>query len=424
MKQETIATHFGYDSKTGTGSMAIPLYQTTAYNFGTAETAANRFALAELGPIYTRLNNPTTDIFEARAAALENGVAAIATASGQAAIFYAVSNIAAAGENIIVAKKIYGGSNSLFHHTLKRFGIEARAFDSDNADDLENLIDGKTRAIFFETLSNPQIAIPNIEKIVAIASKHGIITIADNTVPTPILFRPIEHGVDVVVHSASKYMSGQGLSIGGVVVAGKGLNQKIITSARYAHFKGPDESYHGLIYADLTENFDIYTLRMRLSLIRDIGATISPFNSWQLIQGLETLAIRMKKHSENTLKIAEFLNSHKEVKSVTYPGLKSDAGYERAQKYFDGGMASGLLCFEVDSFEKAKKVLDKVKIFSIVVNIGDSKSIITHPASTTHQQIPPSELTKIGVPAGLIRLSIGIEDTDDLIEDLKQALEA
>ena len=423
MKQETIATHFGYDTKQGAGTMAVPIYQTTAYDFGSAETAAKRFQLEEIGPIYTRLSNPTTDILESRIAALEDGAAAIVTASGQAAIFYSIANIAAVGDNIIVAKKIYGGTMVLFIHTLKRFGIEARVFDSDTANDLEALIDDKTKAIFFETLSNPQIAIPNFEKIVKIADRHGIITIADNTVPTPILFQPFKHGIDVVVHSASKYICGQGLSLAGAVVSNKNLNKKIVGNARYAHFNQPDESYHGLVYADLTDKFDIYTLRMRVALVRDIGATISPFNSWQLIQGLETLSVRIERHSQNSLKIAEFLNSHKNVKRVTYPGLKENSEHKKAQKYFKDGMASGLMCFEVDSFERAVKVLSKVKLFKIVVNIGDSKSLITHPASTTHQQLSPEELTEAGITKELIRISIGLENADDLIEDLKQALE-
>ena len=284
MKQETLAIHAGYDTNSGFGTMAVPIFQSTAYDFGSAQTAAARFNLTDSGHIYTRLGNPTTDVFETRVAALEDGAAAIATASGQAALFYSIVNIASAGDNIIIAKKIYGGTTVLFTHSLKRFGIEAKIFDSDTADDLENLIDERTRAIFFETLSNPQISIPNIEKIVSIADKHGVITIADNTVPTPILIQPFKHGVDVVVHSASKYMSGQGLSLGGVVVAAKHLNDKIKGNARYEHFNVPDPSYHDILYTDMADKFDIYTLRMRLAVVRDIGAVISPFNSWQLIR--------------------------------------------------------------------------------------------------------------------------------------------
>lgn len=423
MKQETLAIHAGYDTNSGFGTMAVPIFQSTAYDFGSAQTAAARFNLTDSGHIYTRLGNPTTDVFETRVAALEDGAAAIATASGQAALFYSIVNIASAGDNIIIAKKIYGGTTVLFTHSLKRFGIEAKIFDSDTADDLENLIDERTRAIFFETLSNPQISIPNIEKIVSIADKHGVITIADNTVPTPILIQPFKHGVDVVVHSASKYMSGQGLSLGGVVVAAKHLNDKIKGNAKYEHFNVPDPSYHDILYTDMADKFDIYTLRMRLAVVRDIGAVISPFNSWQLIQGLETLSIRMQKHSQNALEIAKFLDSHKFIKSVAYPGLPSNIDHKKAQKYFKNAMSSGLFCFETDSFERAQKLLSKVKLFKIVVNIGDTKSLITHPASTTHHQLTAEELKKAGISKELIRISVGLEDAEDLIADLAQALE-
>lgn len=419
MREKTLAIHEGYN-KDSNRTMSVPIYQTTAYDFGSAEVAANRFALTELGPIYTRLNNPTTDILEARITALENGAGAVAVASGQAASFYAIANVAQSGENIIIAKKIYGGSTTLLTHTIKRFGIEARVFDGDNADDLESLIDDKTRAIFFETLSNPQIAIPDIEKIVEIAKKYKIFTIADNTVATPIIFKPLDYGVDIVVHSGSKYICGNGTAIGGLIIERVGLNEFFKDSDRYPHFNEPDESYHGLVYTSLP--LPIFTLRVRLSLIRDIGAVISPFNSWLLIQGLETLSVRMKEHSNNALKVAQFLESHKSVKSVNYPALKTNSGHQRVQKYFKDGLASGLISFEVESFEKAKNVLNSVKIFSIVVNIGDSKSIITHPASTTHQQVPASELIKQDVSPALIRLSIGLEDSEDLIEDLNQAL--
>ena len=419
MTQETLALHHGYD-KRGFGTMSVPIYQTTAYDFETAERAANLFALKELGPIYTRLNNPTTDVLEARIAALENGEAAIATASGQAAIFCTIANLAAVGDNIIVAKKIYGGSTTLLTHTLKRFGIKAKVFESDHADDLEALIDENTKAIFFEALSNPQIAIPNIEKIVAIGQKYNIVTVCDNTVATPILFQPLNHGVDVSVHSASKYICGQGTALGGLVIEAKGLNTKLIGNPRYPHFNEPDESYHGLVYAQLP--FPIFSLRIRLSLIRDIGATISPYNAWLLIQGLETLSLRIKEHSRNAYKVASFLKSHPKVKQVAYPALETDALHARAKKYFKDAQTSGLLSFEVEGLEFAKHILNTTKLFSVVVNIGDSKSIITHPASTTHQQLSHEELALAGIKEGVIRLSIGLENADDLIEDLKVAL--
>lgn len=423
MRQETIATHYGYNQKEGHGTMAVPIYQTTAYDFGNEETAANRFALKELGPIYTRLNNPTVDVFEARLAALEGGKAAIATSSGQAAAFCAIVNLAGNGDNIIVGEKVYGGTTSLTRHTLKRFGITTKIFNSDDASDLEGLIDENTKAIFFETLSNPQIAIADVEAITKIANKYGIVTIADNTVATPILYQPFKDGVDVITHSASKYISGQGLSIAGAVVANVNLNEKLKDNPRYPHFNEPDESYHGLVYSSLPlDFFDIFTLRIRLTLIRDIGASISPFNAFQIIQGLETLSLRIKEHSKNALAVAEFLESHPSVKSVNYPGLKSSPLHEKAKIKFKNGMSSGLISFEVNDLKTAKQVLNRVKIFSIVVNIGDSKSIITHPASTTHQQLSETELKSANVTNELIRLSVGLENSDDLIEDLKQAL--
>ncbi len=419
MQDRTIALHSGYE-KDSNKSMAVPIYQTTAYDFESAQTAADRFALKELGMIYTRLNNPTTAVLENRIAALEDGEAAIATASGQSAIFFAIANLAQAGENIIIAKKIYGGATTLLTHTIKRFGIEARVFDSDSADNLEELIDDKSRAIFFESLSNPQICVADVDKIVKIAKKYNIITICDNTVATPAIFKPLERGVDVVVHSSSKYISGQGSALGGLIVEAKGLNSKLIGNARYPHFNEPDESYHGLVYADLP--LPMFTLRVRLSLIRDIGATPSPYNSWLHIQGLETLLLRVKAHSENALKIAQWLLHHPRVKSVNYPALQSDPNHNRAIEYFKDGLCSGLVSFEVGDFEYAKSILDKTELFAVVVNIGDSKSIITHSASTTHQQLSKEELQSSGVTDGLVRLSVGLEDVDDLIRDLEQAM--
>ncbi len=420
MEQETLALHHAYDKDASFRTMAVPIYQTTAYDFGSAQMGADLFALKKIGPIYTRLNNPTTDVFEARVAALEGGAAAIATASGQMAVFYTIANLAEAGDNIIVAKKVYGGTTSLVNHTIKRFGIETRLFDPDEADDLEGKIDEKTKLILFESLSNPQISIPNIEKIVKIANKYNIMTACDNTVATPILFKPFEYGVDIVVHSTSKYMSGQGLSIGGIAVERNGLNEKIKDNPRYKHFNEPDESYHGLVYTDL--KLPNFSLRMRLSLIRDIGGVPAPFNSWLLIQGLETLSVRMEKHSQNTLEVAKFLSSHPKVESVTYPGLKEDKQHQKAMKYFKDGLCSGLLNFNTIDEQTATKVLDNVKIFSIATNIGDSKSVITHPTSTTHQQVPLEELAKVGVTPCSIRLSVGLESSKDLIDDLARAL--
>ncbi len=420
MDIETLALHAGYE-KDAHGTMAVPIYQSTAYEFRDAEHAANLFALKELGNIYTRLNNPTTDVFEKRFAALEGGEAAIATSSGMAAIFYAFANLAAAGENIVCASQAYGGTLTQTAHTLKRFGIEARFFNVHDMEELRSKIDDKTRAIFFETLTNPSIDVADIDAIVAIANEHGIVSVTDNTVATPILCQPLLRGVDVSVHSASKYTTGQGLAIGGIMVERKGLTDKLKSNPRYAHFNEPDESYHGLVYTEV--GLPAFTLRARLSLLRDLGAAPSPFNSWLFIQGMETLPLRMQKHSQNALAVAKFLEEHPKVKKVNYPGLPSNPNYKMAQKYFKDGMASGLLSFELGSFEEAKKVVDSVEIFSLVVNIGDSKSIITHPASTTHQQLSEEELVACGVPSGLIRLSCGLESSNDLIEDLKQALE-
>jgi len=421
MDLQTKALHVGYEKDTQ-GTMAVPLYMTTAYEFRDVEHAANLFALKELGNIYTRLNNPTTDVFEKRFAELEGGEASIATASGMSAIFYAIANSAEAGDNIICANQLYGGTLTQTAHTLKRFGIEARFFDVQNPSEIENLIDDKTKVIFFESLTNPSIDVADIEAITAIANKYNILTVVDNTVATPVLCRPFEFGVDVVVHSASKYTTGQGLAIGGILVERKGLLEKLKGNPRYAHFNEPDESYHGLVYVDVP--LPPFTLRTRLSLLRDLGATVSPFNSWLFIQGMETLALRMREHSKNALELAQFLESHPKVLKVNYAGLKSNSNYKNAQKYFQDGQASGLLSFEVASLEEATKIVNATKLYSLVVNIGDSKSIITHPASTTHQQLSEEELISCGVPSGLIRISCGLESIKDLIEDIEQALES
>ncbi len=420
MKQQTLALHAGYE-KDSQGTMAVPIYQTTAYEFRDVEHAANLFALKELGNIYTRLNNPTTDVLEKRFATLEAGEAALATASGMAAIFYAIANAAEAGDNIVCASQLYGGTLTQAAHTFKRFGIEARFFDVHDPEQIKTLVDERTKVIFFESLTNPSIDVADIEAIVSIADEYGILTIVDNTVATPILCQPLKHGVDVVVHSASKYTTGQGLAIGGIMVERKMVADKLKDNPRYPQFNEPDESYHGLVYLDTP--LPPYTLRARLTLLRDIGAVVAPFNSWLFIQGLETLPIRMPVHSKNAMMVAEFLVSHPKVLKVNYPGLVSDPNHELAMKYFKDGMCSGLLSFEVEDFETAKAIVDRTKIFSLVVNIGDSKSIITHPASTTHQQLSEAEMLACGVKPGLIRLSIGLEDPEDLIADLKQALE-
>jgi len=421
MDLQTKALHAGYE-KDSQGTMAVPIYQTTAYEFRDVEHAANLFALKELGNIYTRLNNPTTDVFEKRFAELEGGAAAIATSSGMSASFFAIANAAEAGDNIICAKQLYGGSLTLTAHTLKRFGIEARFFDVHKPEQIEALVDAKTKIIFFESLTNPSIDVADISAITSIANKHGILSVVDNTVATPVICRPFEFGADISVHSASKYTTGQGLAIGGIMVERNGLTDKLKGNDRYSHFNEPDASYHGLVYTDV--GLPPYSLRARLSLLRDLGAVSSPFNSWLFIQGMEHLSLRMREHSKNALALAEYLEMHPRVKKVNYPGLKSNSNYDMAQKYFEDGLCSGLLSFEVDSLEEATKIVDATELYSLVVNIGDSKSIITHPASTTHQQLTPDELIACGVPTGLIRISCGLESIKDLIADIKQALEA
>ncbi len=418
MQPETIALHAGYEKDTQ-GTMAVPIYMSTAYEFRDSEHAANLFALKELGNIYTRLMNPTSAIFEKRFAELEGGVAAIATASGMSAIFSCIVNLCEAGDNILVASAVYGGTSTLTDHTIKRFGIETRKFDVSNPNSLEDLIDEKTKLILFESLSNPNLQVADFQSIVNIANRKNIITVVDNTVATPMLCNPIKLGCDIVVHSTSKYTNGQGLALGGIIVDSATSGEKIKGNKRYNHFNTPDESYHGLVYSELP--FPPFIMRILLNVLRDLGAAPSPFNSWLMIQGLETLSLRMKQHSSSALTIAQFLESHPKVSKVNYPGLKSDNNYERATKYLNGGY-SGLLSFEVSDLETAKTIVDATDIFSVVVNIGDSKSLIVHPASTTHQQLNDDELKESGINAGLIRLSIGLENANDLIEDLEKAL--
>jgi O-acetylhomoserine (thiol)-lyase len=423
MEKETLAIHSGYE-KDGQRTMAVPIYQTTAYDFGTADFAASSFNLQQgTDNVYTRVGNPTTAVFEKRFAEIERGSGALAVSSGMSAITYSIMNIAEAGDNIIASSKLYGGTLTLFTHTLKRFGIETRFFDIDNPNEIENLIDENTKGIFFESLSNPNVVLADLESIAKIGEKNGIVTIVDNTVATPILCNPTDFGVDVVVHSASKYTTGQGLAIGGVIVERENLVEKIKGNSRYPQFNNPDESYHGLVYANSVVSPILFTFRARMVLLRDTGSVLSPFNSWLFIQGLETLSLRMAQHSKNALEIAKFLEAHKDVKVVNYPKLDSSKYKFLADKYLSNG-ASGLLSFEVESYEKAKSIVDNVEIFTLVANIGDSKSIITHPASTTHQQLSEDEMKKAGVSRGLIRLSVGIENSKDLISDLQKAFEA
>jgi O-acetylhomoserine (thiol)-lyase len=423
MQLQTEALHAGYDKDTQR-TMAVPIYMSTAFDFGSTDFAASSFNLQQgTDNVYTRVGNPTTAVLEKRFAVLEGGSAALAVSSGMSAIFYSILNVAQAGDNIVVANQLYGGTVTLFSQTLKRLGIEARFFDIHSTDAIEALIDEHTKCLFFESITNPSIDVPNFDALIAIANKHNIITIVDNTVATPMLCQPLLLGVDVVVHSASKYTTGQGLAIGGLIVERKNLAEKIKGNVRYPDFNAPEVSYHGLVFADSVVSGILFTFRARMILMRDTGAVLSPFNAWLFIQGVETLSLRMKQHSQSALSIAQWLENHPSVKKVNYPLLESDKSYSNAQKYLTKG-ASGLLSFEVENFETAKKVLDNVNIFSIVANIGDSKSIINHSASTTHQQLSKEELKKAGVSEGLIRLSVGLEDCDDLIADLKAAFDA
>ncbi|EPO1961151.1 O-acetylhomoserine aminocarboxypropyltransferase/cysteine synthase [Campylobacter jejuni] len=419
--KETLALHGAYNFDTQR-SISVPIYQNTAYNFENLDQAAARFNLQELGNIYSRLSNPTSDVLGQRLANIEGGAFGIPVTSGMAACFYALINLASSGDNVAYSNKIYGGTQTLISHTLKNFGIEAREFDIDDLDSLEKVIDQNTKAIFFESLSNPQIAIADIEKISQIAKKHKIVSICDNTVATPFLLQPFKHGVDVIVHSLSKYVSGQGTALGGALIERKDLNDLLKNNDRYKAFNTPDPSYHGLNLNTL--DLPIFSIRIIITWLRDLGASLAPQNAWLLLQGLETLAVRIEKHSQNAEKVANFLNSHPDIKGVNYPTLASNAYHNLFKKYFDKNFASGLLSFEAKDYEHARRICDKTQLFLLAANLGDSKSLIIHPASTTHSQLSEEELQKAGITKATIRLSIGLENSDDLIADLKQAIES
>ncbi|EHY9325842.1 O-acetylhomoserine aminocarboxypropyltransferase/cysteine synthase [Campylobacter coli] len=419
--KETLALHGAYNFDTQR-SISVPIYQNTAYNFENLDQAAARFNLQELGNIYSRIGNPTSDVLGQRLANVEGGAFGIPVSSGMAACFYALVNLASSGDNVAYSNKIYGGTQTLISHTLKNFGIEAREFDIDDLDSLEKVIDQNTKAIFFESLSNPQIAIADIEKITQIAKKHKIVSICDNTVATPFLLQPFKHGVDVIVHSLSKYVSGQGSALGGALIERKDLNDLLKNNDRYKAFNTPDPSYHGLNLNTL--DLPIFSIRIIITWLRDLGASLAPQNAWLLLQGLETLAVRIEKHSQNAEKVANFLNSHPDIKGVNYPTLASNAYHNLFKKYFDKNFASGLLSFEAKDYEHARRICDKTQLFLLAANLGDSKSLIIHPASTTHSQLSEEELQKAGIKKTTVRLSIGLENSDDLIADLKQAIES
>lgn len=419
--KETLALHGAYNFDTQR-SISVPIYQNTAYNFENLDQAAARFNLQELGNIYSRIGNPTSDVLGQRLANVEGGAFGIPVSSGMAACFYALVNLASSGDNVAYSNKIYGGTQTLISHTLKNFGIEAREFDIDDLDSLEKVIDQNTKAIFFESLSNPQIVIADIEKITQIAKKHKIVSICDNTVATPFLLQPFKYGVDVVVHSLSKYVSGQGSALGGALIERKDLNDLLKNNDRYKAFNTPDPSYHGLNLNTL--DLPIFSIRIIITWLRDLGASLAPQNAWLLLQGLETLAVRIEKHSQNAEKVANFLNSHPDIKGVNYPTFENNAYHNLFKKYFDKNLASGLLSFEARDYEHARRICDKTQLFLLAANLGDSKSLIIHPASTTHSQLSEEELQKAGIKKTTVRLSIGLENSDDLIADLKQAIES
>lgn len=420
-KFETLQLHVGQEEPDpATDSRAVPIYQTSSYVFKDCDQAERRFGLNENGNIYTRLMNPTSDIFEKRMAALEGGIAALATASGSAAISYAVQNIAHAGDHIISANTIYGGTYNLFAHTLKDFGIETTFVDADNIENFENAIKSNTKAIFIESLGNPNSSIIDVDKLSELAHKNNIPLIVDNTFATPYLFRPIEHGADIVVHSATKFIGGHGTSIGGIIIDSGNFDWSM--SDKFHCLSKPDPSYHGVIFTEAAGK-SAYITRIRVVLMRDTGASISPFNSFLFLQGLETLSLRVERHVENALKIVDYLNNHNKVEKVNHPSLENSKYKKLYDKYFQND-AGSIFTFEIKGgVKEAKEFINKLQIFSLLANVADVKSLVIHPASTTHSQMTESELKKSGIKLNTIRLSIGTEHIDDLIYDLEQAFE-
>lgn len=416
----TLALHAGQTPDPATNSRAVPIYQTTSYSFNSAEHAANLFSLKEMGNIYTRLMNPTSDVLEKRLAELDGGVGALALASGSAAITLAIMNIAQNGDNIVASSSLYGGTYNLFKHTFARMGIKVKFIDSSNPDHFAAAIDDNTKAIYAEAIGNPQNNVDDFEAIARIAHDHNLPLIVDNTVATPALFKPIEHGADIVCYSLTKFIGGHGTSIGGAVVDSGNFDW---SSGRFPEFTTPDPSYHGLVYHEALGNL-AYILKMRLTLLRDMGPCLSPFNAFQFLQGLETLHVRMPRHCENALTVANHLQRHPLVNWVNYPGLESHKDYQRAQKYLPKGQGAILTFGIKGGLEEGKKFIDNIKLASHLANIGDAKTLVIHPASTTHQQLNEEEQKSAGVTQDMIRVSVGIEDVLDIIADLDQALAA
>jgi O-acetylhomoserine (thiol)-lyase len=416
----TKALHAGQTADPTTNSRAVPIYQTTSYVFDSSEHAANLFSLAEMGNIYTRLMNPTTDVLEKRLAELDGGVGALALASGTAAINLAILNLAKAGDNIISAQYLYGGTYNMFNYTLKRMGITVKFVDSSNPANITNAIDENTKAVFSETIGNPKNNVDDFEMIARIAHDNGLPFIVDNTAATPYLFKPIEHGADIVCYSLTKFIGGHGTSIGGAVVDSGKFDW---SSGRFEEYTTPDPSYHGLVYHEALGEL-AYILKMRLTLLRDMGPCLSPFNAFQILQGLETLHVRMPRHCENALNVAQFLEDHHLVTWVNYPGLESHPDHDRAKRYLPAGQGA-ILGFGIKGGREAGAMfIDSVQLCSHLANIGDAKTLVIHPASTTHQQLSDKEQLAAGVSADYIRVSVGIEDVEDIIEDLDQALKA
>lgn len=418
---DTLQIHAGQESDPTTGSRAVPIYQTTAYTFKDTDYAADLFALKEFGNIYTRIMNPTTDVFEKRIAVLEGGVAALAVASGSAAITYAIMNLASAGDEIVSAGSLYGGTYNLFANTLPRYGINTKFVDANNPDNFAAAITDKTKALFIETIGNPSASIVDIAAVALIAKQHGIPLIVDNTFATPYLCRPFEHGANIVVHSATKFIGGHGTSIGGVIVDGGNFDWA--ASGRFPEFTTPDKSYNGLVYTEVFGNL-AYIIKSRVQLLRDTGACLSPFNSFMFIQGLETLSLRVQRHVENAQKIAEYLEAHPQVSWVNYPGLASNHYYQLGKKYLPKGCGSIFTFGIKGGTVAAKEFVHNLKLFSLLANVADAKSLIIHPSSTTHAQLSQEQQILAGVDSDLLRLSIGIEDSRDLISDLEQAFKA
>lgn len=422
-RPETLVLHAGYRREETTKSVAVPIYQTTSYQFDSTEHAANLFALKEFGNIYSRIMNPTVDVLEQRVAALEGGVAALGVASGQSASTYAVMNLASAGDNIVSSTDLYGGTWNLFANQLKQFGVEVRFVDPEDPEGFRKAADERTRAFYAETLPNPKLHVFPIKEVADIGRELGIPLIMDNTA-APHLVRPFDHGAAIIVYSLTKYMAGHGTTVGGMIVDGGNFDWAA-HGDRFPTLNQPDESYHGAVWTEATKPLGpiAYIIRARVTLLRDVGAALSPFNAFQIIQGMETLPLRMKAHSENAQKVAEYLQKHPKVSKVIYPGLSEGKHRERADAVMKGGY-SGLVGFELkDGLQAGKTFIDSLELLYHVANIGDARSLAIHPASTTHSQLSVEDQVATGVSEGYVRLSIGIEHIDDILADLEQALE-